>query len=94
VVTGAKAKAGLEVTKGIDWSCDESMNELITSNGSKGRLIGADNATGWWTVSWDYKILYSKGLDSKLSEHRVGFEGFYDLKLRNSPREITLGIAV
>ena len=87
MVTGAKARAGLQVTKGNDWSCDEFMNELITSNGSKGTLVVADNAMGWWTVSWAGTVRNAHGIVCgtvlKTSEHRVGFEGFYDLKLRN-----------
>ena len=79
-MTGAKAKAGIRVTKGNDWSCDdEAIDKVITS--CRGMLIAANNATGWWTVDWYVSDHHGNHFTKRISEHRVGFEGFYDLKL-------------
>ena len=76
VVTGTKAKHGMMVQKGHDWNY-EALDKL--SVGLKGRLVRPTNLLGWWTVDW--LDLRYKDYVLKTVEHRVGFEGFYDLMI-------------
>lgn len=65
-VTPGTARAGLRVSRGIDWKWGQQDG----GEGGLGRLVKAAREEGWWTVCWDI---------GREDSYRVGKDGCFDL---------------
>ena len=82
VLIEAEAKPGLLVARGRDWDLRSFLTSPNLAEGMKGRLIKESNVPGWWIVEWmdTASRVTGSGAVWKTQEHRVGYEGFYDLR--------------